>query len=250
MSKKLINYQQFLEGYKTGEITVLVNNSKAGDFVMSKFGDKHNKPAHLFWTWLGILLIFPAPIIFWVQFGWVHALGSFVLGLMLSAAARKSASQFVLQNMIESEDFWDYVLLHKGAIIQDEKGNEIGSEFLDRMSKKYGEPRDLQKTEAIVHEYGKIQEKVAQEIMTKYPAVVFPKSLLPYPKERIQKALEEALRYTGDEKMAENIKSCAVFLENFIEDEEANKRNNDLLDNKEYQKAIKKHSQKKNKGKL
>jgi len=46
-----------------------------------------------------------------------------------------------LQNMIESEDFWDYVLLHKGAIIQDKEGSEIGSEFLDRMSKKQGEPR-------------------------------------------------------------------------------------------------------------
>jgi len=24
-----------------------------GAFVMSEFADKHNKPAHLFWTWLG-----------------------------------------------------------------------------------------------------------------------------------------------------------------------------------------------------
>ena len=50
MSKKVINYQQFLEGYRTGEFTVLVDKQKAGDFVMSKFADKHNKPAHLFWT--------------------------------------------------------------------------------------------------------------------------------------------------------------------------------------------------------
>lgn len=100
-------------------------------------------------------------------------------------------------------------------------------------------PKDLQKTETIVHEYGKVQEKVSQEIMKKYPAVVFPKSLLPYSKEKIQKALEEALRYVNDEAMTENLKSCAVFLENFIDDEKANKRNSKLLDNKEYQKAIK-----------
>jgi len=141
MSKKLINYQQFLEDYKTGEVTVLVNNSKAGDFVMSKFGDKHNKPAHIFFTWLGIIMIVPLPIILLIFQGWIFAAGSFVLGLMINSAARKSASQFVLQNMIESEDFWDYVLLHKGAIIQDKEGSEIGSEFLDRMSKKQGEPR-------------------------------------------------------------------------------------------------------------
>ncbi len=138
MNKKLINYQQFLERYKTGEITVLVNKSKAGDFVMSKFGDKHNKPAHLFFTWLGIILIIPLPIILLIFYGWIHAVGSFIIGLMINSAARKSASQFVLQNMIESEDFWDYVLLHKGAIIQDKEGNEIGSEFLDKMSKKHG----------------------------------------------------------------------------------------------------------------
>lgn len=127
MDKKLIDYQQFLQGYKTGEFAVLVNSSKAGDFVMSKFDDKHSKPAHLFWTWLGILLIFPSPIIFWILLGWIYALGSFILGLMINKAARKSAVQFVLQNMIENEDFWDYILLHKGAIIQDKDGNEIVS---------------------------------------------------------------------------------------------------------------------------
>ena len=141
MDKKLIDYQQFLQGYKTGEFAVLVNKSKAGDFVMSKFGDKHNKPAHLFFTWLGIILILPLPIILLIFYGWIHAVGSFIIGLMINSAARKSASQFVLQNMLESEDFWDYVLLHKGAIIQDKQGNEITSEFLDRMAEKYGEPK-------------------------------------------------------------------------------------------------------------
>ncbi|OGK38370.1 hypothetical protein A3F03_01455 [Candidatus Roizmanbacteria bacterium RIFCSPHIGHO2_12_FULL_41_11] len=140
MDRKLINYQQFLEGYKTNEFAVLVNKSKAGDFVMSKFGDKYNKPAHLFFTWLGIILIVPLPIILLIFYGWIHAVSSFIIGLMINSAAKKSASQFVLQNMLESEDFWDYVLLHKGAIIQDKQGNEITSEFLDRMAKKYGAP--------------------------------------------------------------------------------------------------------------
>ncbi|MFH1182742.1 MAG: hypothetical protein V1690_00575 [Candidatus Moraniibacteriota bacterium] len=138
MSKKLINYQQFLEGYKTGEVTVSVNKSKAGDFVMSKFGDNYNKPAHIFFTWLGIIMIVPLPIILLIFHSWILALGSFVLGLMINSAARKSASQFVLQNMIENEEFWDYVLFHQGAIIQDKDGNKIESEFLNRMAKKYG----------------------------------------------------------------------------------------------------------------
>ena len=141
MDKKPIDYQQFLQGYKTGEFVVLIDKSKAGDFVMSKFGDKHNKPAHLFFTWLGIILIVPMPIILLIFYGWIHAVGSFIIGLMINSAARKSATQFVLQNMLESEDFWDYLLLHKGAVIQDRQGNEITSYFLDRMAKKYGEPK-------------------------------------------------------------------------------------------------------------
>lgn len=141
MDKKLIDYQQFLQRYKAGEFAVLVNKSKAGDFVMSKFGDKHNKPAHLFFTWLSIILIVPLPIILLIVYGWIHVVGSFIIGLMINAAARKSASRFVLRNMLESENFWDYVLLHKGAIIQDKQGNKITSEFLDRMAKKYGESK-------------------------------------------------------------------------------------------------------------
>ena len=136
MNNKFINYQKFLERYKAGEIIVLINNSKAGDFVMSKFGNKHNKPAHLFFTWLGIILTVPLSIILLIFYGWIHAVGSFIIGLTINSSARKSASQFVLQNMLESEDFWDYVLLHKGVIIQDKKENEITSEFLDRMAKK------------------------------------------------------------------------------------------------------------------
>jgi hypothetical protein len=141
MTEKHNNYQQFLEKYKKGEVVVLVNKSKAGDFVMSEFGDKHNKPAHLFWIWLGILLIFPVSVIFWIIFGWIHALGSIILGLIINSAARKSATQFVLQNMLESEDFWDYVLLHKGAVLQDKNGNEIKSEFLNRTSTRYRGPK-------------------------------------------------------------------------------------------------------------
>lgn len=108
-------------------------------------------------------------------------------------------------------------------------------------------PKDLSEIETIVHEYGKIQEKVAQEIMSKYPAMVFPKSLLPYPKEKIQKALSDALRYVKDQQMAENLKSCSVFLEGFIDDEEANKRNNELLNNKGFQESIARHANKNNK---
>lgn len=134
MAKSTINYQQFLEGYRIGIITVLVNKSKAGNFVMSKFGSKYNKPAHLFWTWLAIIMIIPLPIIFLIFKTWVHAFGILIIGLLIRDSARKSATQFVLTNMLENEDFWDFILLHKGATLKDTEGNAITSEFLDRMT--------------------------------------------------------------------------------------------------------------------
>lgn len=118
----------------------------------------------------------------------------------------------------------EYIKEH-GEGARDISVDKVGVHALKQMLN----PKDLAEIEKIVHEYGKIQEKVAQEIESKYPAMVFPKSLLLYPKEKVQKALSEALRYVDDEQMAENLKSCTVFLDGFIDDEEANKRNTEIL---------------------
>lgn len=166
--------------------------------------------------------------------------------------------------MLESEVFWGWVLLHKGAVIQDKEGNNISSDFVEELSRRYEIPRNVKVTEKLahdqvtkiedlVHKYGKVQEEVSKQTLTKYPAMVFPASLLPAQKSEVQKALNEAVEamkytdYTEDEKkkMIENLKSGLVFLDSFIEAEEANKRNLELLENKGWQEAIKKHSQNK-----
>ncbi len=131
MDGKRVTYHQFLEGYKAGEIMVLVDKTKAGDFVMSELADKRNKPANLFWTWAGLIVMIPLPIILWIYQGWVYALGSFVLGSMINNAARKSAGEFVLENMLKDKRFWDYVLLHNGAVMQDKEGSKITETFVD-----------------------------------------------------------------------------------------------------------------------
>jgi len=97
---------------------------------MSEFADKNNKRAHQFWTWAGLTMLIPVAIILLISKGWIYAVSSFVLGLVINNAAKKSAEQFVLQNMIESEDFWHYALLHKGAMMRDAQGNEIITDFL------------------------------------------------------------------------------------------------------------------------
>jgi len=90
-------------------------------------------------------------------------------------------------------------------------------------------PKDLLKIETIIHEYGKVIERVGQETMAKYPALVYPQSLLPYPREVIEKGLEDGLRYIDDEKMRASIRFCLGRLVAFIDDEEANRRNSEVL---------------------
>lgn len=121
---KTISHDTFVKGYKTGEYLVYINKSKAGDFVLSKVADKHNKPAHIFWTWTGIVLTFPLPIIL-LFFSWVYSIVSFILGLIIVSSSRKSAEQFVMQNMIDDKNFWEYVLMNKGAKIENRNGDEI-----------------------------------------------------------------------------------------------------------------------------
>lgn len=136
MNLNKITHQEFVEQYKKGLLNVHINKSMAGDLVLSKFGDKHNKPAHLFWSWTGIILTFVVPIVL-LFVNWIYSILSFIFGLMVIRASRKSAEQFVMQNMIENEEFWNYALLHGGARITDNEGNEIKSNWLEKMEQKY-----------------------------------------------------------------------------------------------------------------
>jgi hypothetical protein len=124
MSKTGLSHKQFKEKYKKGELEILVNKKLAGDLVLSPQADPKYKPVHLFWTWLGIIFTIPIPIIL-LFISWVFAPIVFVIGLIVSGAVRKSAGQFVIQNMIEDEIFWNYVILHSGAILQDKNGDQI-----------------------------------------------------------------------------------------------------------------------------
>lgn len=118
----------------------------------------------------------------------------------------------------------EYVKEH-GEEALDTSVDKVGIHALNQMVN----PKGLQKIETIIHEYGKVLERVGQEGMEKYPCAEYPQSLLPYAKETIRKALEDRLRYTDDEKIRENLKVGLVLLDGFIEDEEANRKNSEML---------------------
>jgi hypothetical protein len=131
--------------------------------------------------------------------------------------------KIVLENET-SKSLREYIKEHREEA-RDISVDKVGTIALKQMMN----PKSLQKTEKIIHEYGKILERLGQETMQKYPALVFPKSLLLYPKEVIKKALEESLRYYEDEKVRGSIKFGLGSLVAFIDDDEANKRNSEML---------------------
>lgn len=129
---KTINHQQFVSSYKQNKITVGINKSMAGGFVLSDFADKHNKPAHYFWKYTGLIITLVLPIVLFF-YSWIVSLASFACGISIIVASKKADEQFVLENMVRNEDFFEYVLLHGGAKIYNEKSEEIKSEFLTKM---------------------------------------------------------------------------------------------------------------------
>jgi len=90
---------------------------------------------------------------------------------------------------------------------------------------------NLTKIEEIVKAFGKTVEVVGQDMPTKYPAMVFPQSLLPFPKKDIQEALNYFIEKTEqDEKMEKHLMGAVSTLTLFIDDKEAEKRNKPHLD--------------------
>jgi len=126
-----MTYQEFVSKHNNGEMELRIDSHKAGDFVLSEFADKHNKPAHHFWTWAGVIITIPLSIIL-IFIHWQYAIFSFILGALIISGARKSACQFVKKNMIEDENFWLYVLIHKGAVMEDKKGNRYSPDMVDK----------------------------------------------------------------------------------------------------------------------
>jgi hypothetical protein len=78
----------------------------------------------------------------------------------------------------------------------------------------------------LLYDFGGLLERVGSMVKEKYPAMVFPISLLPAPKIEIQLALARDLeRFSGDERQQGMIRACLMLLDNFIADEKANEFN-------------------------
>jgi hypothetical protein len=93
--------------------------------------------------------------------------------------------------------------------------------------------------EKIINDFGKVQEEVSGRILTHYPALKFPESLLPYKKYEIASAFEKMIKIKqNDQETVDVLKAGLTFLDGFINDREAYNLNHQLLAQDSYWEAI------------
>ncbi len=161
-----------------------------------------------------------------------------ILRLTIEAVKEASTMDDLIKRLENnaSKALREYVKEH-GESARDISVDKVGLHAFKQMLN----PKELVEIEKIVTEYGKVQVEVCEQMLEKYPTMHFPESLLPYPKKKIEWALENAIQYTDDEKMVENLKSCLAILQtSFVADELANEKNKPLLENEDWQIAVKK----------
>ncbi len=99
--------------------------------------------------------------------------------------------------------------------------------------------------EKIIRDFGELQEEVGNRIMTHYPTLKFPQSLLPHSKEEISSAFDKAIQLKyADQKVVEVLRAGKQFLLNFVDDKEAYDSNHQLLGQSGYWEALRRQSSK------
>jgi len=96
---------------------------------------------------------------------------------------------------------------------------------------------NLDLVQKICHAFGKTLEETMKDSEYKYPAMVYPESLLPYPKKVIEWALilwEQKAGGEGELETANTMASARAYLGRFIPDAEAFKKTEKITCNKKY----------------
>lgn len=107
---------------------------------------------------------------------------------------------------------------------KDKDGYKVRASRLDNLQMdEYGK-----EAEKIVQEYGGVIAKVMAEVKTKYPAMVFPSSMLPASKADIKEAFDMFLEpgsFDLPEEQRSAMSSTYAMLDRFIDDEDAKAKN-------------------------
>lgn len=113
------NYQDFVDNYKNGTISLHLNLEFCTKLIDGSEGKKYyTNPqllAHKFWKFVSLSLMAGIVIIPLLAFfdvitfsGW-WGIASLLLGMSFARATQTSASQFTRDQMIESEEFYTFI---------------------------------------------------------------------------------------------------------------------------------------------
>jgi len=112
-----MTHQEFVQGYKQGLVRARIHESAAMQLMNTTAVEKRYRYAHLFWSWVWILTIpIGIVLIIWVN-KWV-GIGIIVLGIILPRVIKRSASEFVLEQTLADENFYNNLIESKILIVE------------------------------------------------------------------------------------------------------------------------------------
>ena len=113
-----MEYKEFVEKYKKGEVDTLVNKSNSLKTINAGYLPKRYYWAHTVWSWIWFLSIPAGIILLFFNFS-VGILVLFFISFLGGRAVKKSASQFVLQHTLEDENFYNFAIESKTLIVKE-----------------------------------------------------------------------------------------------------------------------------------
>ena len=126
---ELINYEDFIKGYKEGKFNILIRKSTTHYFVLSKQVEKPMRYAYRFYDVLGNISLIILPIILFLKGYGIVSLTPCIGGLFTKYANDKSAADFIRETMLKNEEFWNLILQNNGAKIIDFNNKQIKPKF-------------------------------------------------------------------------------------------------------------------------
>jgi hypothetical protein len=104
-----MEHAQFVDAWTSGALRVSVDRSKALSVAGSNRLPRPYLMTQLFWIWLSLLTMIAGIVsMFWLR--WWIGLAIVVVGRVLFAVTKKSATQVIIRRALQDPDFYRFAL--------------------------------------------------------------------------------------------------------------------------------------------
>jgi hypothetical protein len=113
-----MEYSEFVNSWKQQSHNVTVNRSKALQVMNRGILPKQYQYAHIFWTWVWILM-YPVGIalMFFTKW-WIGLIFLIFVPGTISTAVKKSAMQFMIDHALENPEFYKFAIEQEIIILE------------------------------------------------------------------------------------------------------------------------------------